>query len=69
MPELFRFVNGNGLRDIRSDPSVDLFDVGDALFDFGCVFIVELCGVFAAILVTLPLLRTALELIRQMMGG
>lgn len=31
--------------------------------------VVELCGVFAAILVTLPLLRTALELIRQMMGG
>ena len=31
--------------------------------------IVELCGVFAAILLTLPLLRTALELIRQMMGG
>ena len=31
--------------------------------------IVELCGVFAAIVLTLPLLRTALELIRQMTGG
>lgn len=30
---------------------------------------VELSGVFAAILLTLPLLRTALDLIRQMMGG
>ena len=31
--------------------------------------IVELCGVFAAILVTLPLMRTSLEMIREMMGG
>lgn len=31
--------------------------------------IVELCGVLAAILLTVPLLRAALELIRQMMGG
>ncbi len=31
--------------------------------------VVELCGVSAALLLTLPLLRATLELLRQMMGG
>ena len=46
MPELFRFVNGDGLCVVRPDSSVDLFDVGNALFDFGCILVVKLCGVF-----------------------